>query len=244
MDAGSQRSYLSNELKIRLKLIPLKQETLTMNTFGMEEFNKRKCDVIKVRLLTKQGKEVEITALSYHAICSPLQIPIRLQQYPHLQELDLADTSASKHLSYKVDLLIGSDFYWDVVTGDIMCGNKGPTAMSSKFGWLLSGPVNAGNNAVNFAVSNLVVEGVDSFSEQHGDQDLRDNLCRFWETESIGIAEKTQTATMSSLFINLKFDWTLGRYQVTLPWKTDLKPRSNGYELSVATLNQQCWAVT
>ncbi|XP_065909767.1 uncharacterized protein [Dysidea avara] len=238
MDAGSQRSYLSNELKMRLKLKPLKQETLTVNTFGSEEFNKKKCDLVKVRLQAKQGKDVEITALSYHAICSPLQIPVQPQQYSHLQELDLADTSASKHSSDKVDMLIGSDFYWDIVTGDIKRGNEGPTAVSSKFGWLLSGPVNAGNKEVNYALSNLVIEGVGSLSEQCSDQDLSNDLHRFWETESIGIAEETQTASMSSLFVDLKYDWILGRYQVTLPWKTDFRPQGNGYEISMARLNQ------
>ena len=87
-------------------------------------------------------------------------------------------------------MLIGSDCYWDIVTGDIKRGNEGPTAVSSKFGWLLSGPVNAGNKEVNYAVSNLVIEGVGSLSEQcySSDQDLSNDLYRFWETESIGIA--------------------------------------------------------
>jgi len=133
MDVGSLRSYLSNELKMRLKLKPLKQESLTVNTFGSEEFHKKKCDLIKVRLQARQGKDVEITALSYHAICSPLQVPIQPRQYLHLQELDLADTNASNHLSEKVDMLVGSDFYWDVITGDIKRGNEGTIAISSKF---------------------------------------------------------------------------------------------------------------
>jgi len=36
-------------------------------------------------------------------------------------------------------MLIESDFYCDIVTGDIRCGNEGPVAVNSKFGWLLSG---------------------------------------------------------------------------------------------------------
>ena len=135
-------------------------------------------------------------------------------------------------------MLIGSDFYWDVVAGDIKHENKGPTAVSSKFGWLLSGPVNAGNKEVNYVVSNLVMEGVGSLSEQCGDQDLSDDLHRFWETESIGIAEETKMVSMSYLFVDLKYDWVLGRYQVTLPWKTDIRPQGNDYEISMAGLNQ------
>ena len=72
MGVGSQRSYLSNALKTKLILKPLRQEHLTLNTFGNEQFNKRRCDLITVRLQAKHGEEVEISALSFPAICSPL----------------------------------------------------------------------------------------------------------------------------------------------------------------------------
>ena len=39
-----------------------------------------------------------------------------------------------------IDVLIGSNFYWNIVTGDLRRGEYGPTAISSKFGWLLSEP--------------------------------------------------------------------------------------------------------
>lgn len=240
MDVGSQRSYLSNELKSKLNLKPMKRENITVNTFGNEEFNKQKCDVIKVRLQAKHGKDVdvEITALSFPAICSPLQIPIQPQQYPHLQELDLADTSALEHFSNKVDMLIGSDYYWDVVIGDVKRGYGGPTAVSSKFGWLLSGPVTPENKSVHYDVSNLVIEGAESISDGSRDCDLSADLCRFWEAESIGIVEKPQEAFNNTSFVELKYDWTLGRYRVNLPWKTDFRPQNNGYEMSTARLNQ------
>ena len=55
MDNGSQRSYISNQLKSKLKLNPLKRERLTLNTFGNEQFNKRECDLVQVRLQTRVG---------------------------------------------------------------------------------------------------------------------------------------------------------------------------------------------
>jgi len=237
MDVGSQRSYLSDELKSKLNLKPVKRESVTVNTFGNEEFSKQKCDLIKVRLQAKQDKDIEITALSFQAICSPLQIPVQPQQYPHLQDLDLADSSAFEHFSSKIDMLIGSDYYWDVVIGEVKRGSGGPTALSSKFGWLLSGPISSENNGVNHVVSNLIIEGAQSPCDSGNDCDLSADLYRFWETESIGIVENPQEAVDTSL-VDLKFDWTLGRYQVNLPWKTDLRPQSNGYEISIARLNQ------
>ena len=39
-----------------------------------------------------------------------------------------------------VDILIGSDYYWDIVTGEVLKGD-GPIVVHSKFGWLLSGQI-------------------------------------------------------------------------------------------------------
>ena len=41
LDSGSQRSYVTTALKERLKLAPLKTETLNLNTFGDDRFTKQ-----------------------------------------------------------------------------------------------------------------------------------------------------------------------------------------------------------
>ena len=41
--------------------------------------------------------------------------------------------------NFKISLLVGADFYCDLVEDHIIRGD-GPTAMSSKLGYLLSGP--------------------------------------------------------------------------------------------------------
>ena len=128
--------------------------------------------MITVRLQAKHGEEVEISALSFPAICSPLQVPVELDKYPHLQDLDLADASSSEQSS-DVDMLIGSDYYWDVITGDLKRSGNGPVAVSSKFGWLLSGPVKYKRSEDGYTVTNLVIEGlrkVELISEQHTDE--------------------------------------------------------------------------
>ena len=78
-----------------------------------------------------------ITELSSPVICSPLNTSVEVSKYPHLQGLQLADSSKSQNSS---DVLIGSDYYWDFVTGDTVHGEFGPTAINSKFRWLVSAP--------------------------------------------------------------------------------------------------------
>ena len=49
-DNGSQRSYITKKLKVKLSLTPIRQETLHLNVFGSESCNRRKCDVVRLNL--------------------------------------------------------------------------------------------------------------------------------------------------------------------------------------------------
>ena len=39
-------------------------------------------------------------------------------------------------------MLIGSDFYWEFVTGKVVGEGEGPVAVNTTQGWMLSGPAN------------------------------------------------------------------------------------------------------
>ena len=90
LDSGSQRSYITNSLKKRLSLVPMKTETLNLNTFGDEHFTKQRCDMVQLSLKGKSGNR-RITALCFVNICSPSTTTVDLGRYPHLQGLRLSD---------------------------------------------------------------------------------------------------------------------------------------------------------
>ena len=64
------------------------------------------------------------------------KVLMKVNRYPHLQGLELADDNTLDHNSDFIDVLIGSNYYWDIVTGSIIKESDGPVAMSSNFGWL------------------------------------------------------------------------------------------------------------
>ena len=59
----------------------------------------------------------------------------------HLQGLKLAENSYDSDSQY-INILLGTDQMWNFLCGQIIRGQEGPVATLSKFGWLLSGPVN------------------------------------------------------------------------------------------------------
>ena len=236
LDSGSQRSYATNHLKKRLGLQPVKKETLNLNTFGQDKFTKQKCDVVSLNL---KGKDIEISALCFEKICSPIPTKIELDKYPHLMGLDLADSSLAENSHDEIDILIGSDYYYDIVIGEILREEGGPVAVNSKFGWVLSGPSRDTGKNNNATLSHLVIEREEPATyllpgSIKRDDNLTDSLQRFWEIESIGIKNETFSETQTTEFLpEIHFDKGEGRYEVNLPWKQDCFPKSTGYGMCV-----------
>lgn len=91
-------------------------------------------------LALKNGTMKRLTLFTVPMICEPIAgqpISFCRNDFSHLAGIELAD-SADGHEGLKVDLLIGSDHYWDLVTGDVRRGTSGPVAICTKFGWVLS----------------------------------------------------------------------------------------------------------
>lgn len=157
LDTGSQQSYVTNRLKTKLNLSPVKSETLHLNTFGEESYKKQQCDVVNLHLQGAHG-EIEVSALCFQKICSPVSAKINVDKYIHLQGLELADSSIVDGDNQNIDVLIGSDYYYDVVSGDVVRGDSGPVAISSMFGWILSGHASEAEARDKFSSTNLIIE--------------------------------------------------------------------------------------
>ena len=187
LDNGSQLSYITVSLKSRLKLKPVCQERLSLNTFGSDSFTTKGCDLVRVTLKRPGSNEgLEIMARTSPVICSSLPALVSVSKYSHLQSLNLADSGKLQQSG--IDILVGSNYYWQVVTGDIVSGNCGPVAISSRFGWLLSGPVSHPSTESNF--HSLIVIGKDQYVSKN--DHLIQMLKRFWDNEAVGIHEMTE----------------------------------------------------
>ena len=117
-------------------------------------------------------------------------------------------------------------------------GNSGPTAINSKFGWLLSGPTNVScsPNESN-TVSNLIISGGPCFNEANDKDEIVDMLKTFWETESTGILDDSMIERQVP--DNLKqtdISFNGRHYETRLPWKEDCAPTSNNYGMCVSRL--------
>ena len=93
-------------------------------------------DVVRLAIPLKTGTTIHFMFSIVPLICLSCQpIAYTKEKYHHLSNLGLADFSRVGD-ELQVDDLIGSDHYWQLVTGQVIQGQNGPTAINTHLGWL------------------------------------------------------------------------------------------------------------
>ena len=188
-DPCSQRTYCRGNLRKTLKLKSMRKETILMKRFALDERVLKVLDVVQICVRGKtKAVNVYIEALCIPLLCSPLQDQTLNGVFNKNYDY-LKNLSLSDDYSNTtdklVDLLIGLDYYFNFVTGKI---RPGPPSC----------PL-----------------AVDSIETKTIEQNLKEELSKFWETENVGIGETKYV--YNNLESTIRFDGS--RYVTSLPFK-------------------------
>ena len=88
---------------------------MLVKTFGSKEQRRYTCDIVNIVLDARNWSAVDLQLVAVPLICNPLSG----QNFPQLTDLDLAD-SASCDNDLQVDILIRCNYYWRIVTGNLI----------------------------------------------------------------------------------------------------------------------------
>ena len=161
-----------------------------IKTFGSDECQMQNCEVVQLCLKgVSTDLNFYLTAYVVPLIRAPLQnqaIEVDYQYYPHLRGLKLADDPA-ENPALEMDILVGSDSYWNLVTGEVKRGSSVPAALNTRLGWVLSGPLYQQSAAPSLTVNYVSAHTLRTDTQY---VNLDDQLSKFWELESIGIRQK------------------------------------------------------
>ena len=94
----------------------INKEKIKINTFSNNNSKEEISDYVKLFVKTEKGNK-SIKSFSISLICLPLKnqtVKFAQQNYPHLKNLNFADLGTG---SAEMDLLIGSDYLWEFVSG-------------------------------------------------------------------------------------------------------------------------------
>ena len=86
MDTGSQRSYITENVRNQLTLSTVGKQCMTIATFGATKRDERVCASVRVGLRVKYGQVKVLTLFSVQRICDPLTphpLADTKEMYPH-----------------------------------------------------------------------------------------------------------------------------------------------------------------
>ncbi|XP_074658424.1 uncharacterized protein LOC141911298 [Tubulanus polymorphus] len=176
-DEGSTKTFITRDMADKLCLKIDSSEDINLAVFGDTAPCSRLFDQVTVKLKTKNGSILDLKALVTDAISSPMQTySYNLKNLDYLNGLQLAHPLTYTDYSYDLSILIGADYYWQLVENETVRGN-GPTAVASKLGYLLSGPI-VGQTKHNLQRAMFVKTDYRRES---------DELNKFWDIETLGI---------------------------------------------------------
>ncbi|XP_064621909.1 uncharacterized protein LOC135484415 [Lineus longissimus] len=222
LDEGSQRSFITAKCASNLELKPQSREMIKIAPFGANAKAVRALDNVIVQIETASRVEnVPMKMLIVPKISAPISTcPQAIFALPHLKNLKFAETSSGDFM--EIDILIGADYYWSIVGDKIVRpaeNTLGPVAVSSKFGYLLSGPTPANIEGQRDEYTPALLTTVLNVLASHT---LEDKIAQsYWDLETIGIKDDTEEKE-SDFLLNYR-DTCLerddnGKYVARLPW--------------------------
>ncbi|XP_045198527.1 uncharacterized protein LOC123552846 [Mercenaria mercenaria] len=224
-DEGAQRSFITEELADKLQLSRSGTEVVQLAAFGSSSMKVSHKNKATVYLLTDNRERIEIDVLIVPTIAVPLRNLHRTTSaLPYLRGLKLAHP-VTEDETFNISLLIGADKYWEIVGNRVVRGN-GPTAVQSKIGYRLSGPlpIQSTDSATDY-IMNLITSPPDV-----------SDLERFWKLESLGISHEKDEGTTSDYLTTYQMnsiEFKDSHYSAKLPWKREHQPLPDNYNITV-----------
>ena len=246
LDCGSQRTYITEDLVNKLQLVSNNTEILTVFTFGSTKPKEFKTAVVEFGLKLKNGYTMNIQANVVPKITGMIQrAPINSKQFePLLKGHQLADTLPSELEVSTVELLIGNDYYSELISPERKRLSPGLYLLVSHLGWILSGRLPTEERKTS-ELSMFLVGGhsclqyQQSFIPENSEVLMKPNLDEFWKLETIGIKDPANDCDDDQAIQNFHdpVRKTNRRYEVTWPWK-EANPRlRDNYQLALGRLN-------
>ncbi|XP_071177507.1 uncharacterized protein [Mytilus edulis] len=169
-DEGATRTFITRHLADKLELKPTGSEAIMLSRFGDDNENNsiEQLNTATVKIQTIYGNEIPVDVLIVPKIAAPFKTNIETaKMLPYLQNLRLAH-AVTEDTSFEIGLLVGADQYWNIVEDDIIRG-EGPTAVKSKLGYLLSGPLKR-TSSIN--ETHLSTTNLGETEETHTNEDI------------------------------------------------------------------------
>ncbi|UYV83383.1 hypothetical protein LAZ67_23000836 [Cordylochernes scorpioides] len=235
---GPKRSKMSKILHQELDLPKVGEVKLNKFLFGGQTTGEKAHSIFYFQLdNVAEGKAFKIEALEETIICGNIS-PV--ETGPRQWELDKKGITLTKVNNNKteIDILIGGDYYGQLLTGKIEQLAGGLTAMQTVLGWTLIGNTSSERpeTSAQMVITLLTTQ---------------QRVASLWELETIGIRDPTEVISVKekNVLMQEKFREKIcrghdGRYLVSLPWKEGIGTIPNNLEIAKRRLEAMTQKLT
>lgn len=219
LDNGSQHSFITKSLCDKLKIRLIQS---TVQVAGVGNSLTQSTQSCKVQLRSKNSEfYTQINCLVLPCITATLpSVTHNIANFMIPSNVSLADPKF--YVSNKIDLLIGADKFWELLSDGLIRLTNGPYLQNTKLGWVVSGVIhNTKGSLVNRVQCNFT----------HTYDNLDNQLTKFWELEEV-----SQTNNLSkeehdceNLFNKTTTRDNHGRFSVCMPLRESADQLGDSY---------------
>ena len=226
-DERAHRSFSTQELAETLQLQPTRHEVIAVSTFSEQVSTPKKFAIATIRIHTVNGGQIPVSVLVVPKLAAPVRNSIRahLNNFPYLSGLTLAHPVTSDE-NFCVSVLIGADHYWEFIEDQVVRGD-GPTAVESRLGYLLSGPL---PSPQSIETTNLHISAFSCIT--HSEEASHNNT--LWQIESMSTMPVRQDldATFMQEYMATRITAQPdGAYSLKFPWRNAHPPLPTNYAI-------------
>ncbi|XP_056016812.1 uncharacterized protein LOC130053511 [Ostrea edulis] len=154
------------------------------------------------------------------------------------RHLQMSDTIPTTFEDSRVDILIGNDYYLDIISSEKIGVQEGLYLLGSKLGWIITGRTHSSNEKRK-EHQMMIANGLLSITEcclRSSERRLpvKPLLEDFWNLETIGIKVSPYTSDDEEALrnVNSTLEMENNRYHVTWPWKSSCPELPENRELA------------
>lgn len=246
-DTGSQRSFITRDIVERAGISIKSTVQMTLAGF-MGQPTTQDFQIVKP-VIRMGNRRKRITAVVVDELPKAIVTAGLTDVIKHLNNkgLKLADREVKNDRVGPIDILIGSDHYYDFISKDVQMVD-GIHLLNSPAGYLITGKIPSGysSSLTNPTSSqNVVPESVivmkitENFDPLHTDLQVEHPpIHKLWDLDIIGI-DPTQAAPDDRISYQEYLDtvrYDDGQYWVKLPWKINKPQLPNNYHRSLGQM--------
>ncbi|XP_052739599.1 uncharacterized protein LOC128198522 [Bicyclus anynana] len=215
LDSGSQRSYVRKSVIDKLKLPIEETNRLSVFTFGQKTPQEINSPLVRLELQTRTNKVLTIYTnvipyITQNIPCPNIELGQRRDQFI------LADDGS---LSTRVDILIGNNYYFNIINKDKEEIKPNLFLVDSHLGWIVSGEEDSSPRDELSAVTYLQA-CVDTRLHRPDPPLDKGDMNALWDLESLGITDSPRTSSEEEAIKNFNENMEVidKRYTVSWPW--------------------------